>query len=159
MYKRQEWDFCEELMALNFTTNCAAVNFVKSRMSSNFPNRPIPATLVRPRVQKVPGKFGETSPAGYISTRRRLSNCPRTRWRNFIPVLAWSRLCVKPSKLSGIAVKRWSNSSSPRAAVPVILPRGKLCTKVTESIKNEPSLYLCKAKQFQNFVDITLILA
>jgi len=32
----QRWDFCEEFMVWHFATKCAAVNFVKSWISSHF---------------------------------------------------------------------------------------------------------------------------
>ena len=51
----------------HFATKCAAVKlFVKPECRATSPNREIPATLVRPCVQNVPGKIGEASLAGYF---------------------------------------------------------------------------------------------
>jgi len=62
--------------------------------------------LVRPCVQNVPGKIGEVSPSGY-SLHLWASGPdghPRTRWRDYISDLAWSRVGVEPAELSEIAV-------------------------------------------------------
>jgi len=63
------------------------------------PNREIPAMLIQPSVQNVPGKKGELSPSGTVLTTptgKRPKVCPRTRWCDYIsnlarPVLVWSQ--------------------------------------------------------------------
>ena len=63
------------------------------------PNREIPAELIGPYAQNVPGKIGRVSPSGY-PTGRRFRGCPRTRWRDYISDLTWSHLGVEPTELS-----------------------------------------------------------
>jgi len=66
-----------------------------------------------------------------IPTGKRPKVCPRTRWRDYISDLAWSRLGVEPAELSEIAVDR-EVFRVPRAAVPATLPKGKAGTKMNK---------------------------
>jgi len=53
-----------------------------------------------PRKDRRSKSFGLQS----TSTGKRVSGLPRTRWRDYISDLAWSRLGVNPAELSEIAV-------------------------------------------------------
>ena len=54
--KQQRWDICEEFSVWHFVTKSTGLECVKARMSSYFPNWQIPAMLVGPCIQNVPGK-------------------------------------------------------------------------------------------------------
>jgi len=63
--------------------------------------------LVRPCVQKVPGKNSELLQATvYAPTGRRHKVRPRTRWSDDMSDLAWFRLGVETAEISEIAVDR-----------------------------------------------------
>ena len=68
-------------------------------------------------------------------TEKRLRGCPRTRWSDYISDLAWSRLGVEPAELSEIPIDWPWGSSSPRAAAPTTLPRGKADRRMTKLLK------------------------
>jgi len=55
--------------------------------------------MFRPRERNIPGKMGESNPAG-CTTGNRPSGPPRTRWCDYISDLAYSHLCVEPAGLS-----------------------------------------------------------
>jgi len=59
--------------------------------------------------------------------------CPRTKWRNYISDLSWSRLGVEPAEPFEIVVDREVISSPPRV-LPPRPPKEKAGTKMSESM-------------------------
>jgi len=97
------------------------------------PNREIPATLVRPCVQNVPGKSGETRPAGYTPGKA-VKRTPKgqVEWLHLRPCLVPS--WCGASKTIWDCCWSWGISSPPRAAAPATLLRGKAGMKMNESM-------------------------
>jgi len=105
-------------------------------------NREIPG--VRPCDQNTLEKVGEASPADYI--------CQRTSWREHTVDLAWSSLGVEPAKLSKISQNL--GISTPWAATPATIPRGKAGMKMYEYVSGitspfpEPMFLWCSGVKF-----------
>ena len=74
-------------------------------MSNHFPSKwrdpSYDVSVTWPECPRKDWRVLLATPAG-----KRLRGCPRTRWRDYISELAWSRLGVEPAELSEIAVDR-----------------------------------------------------
>jgi len=103
-----EMGYLRRVLGVTFVTKSTGLKSVKPRCQASFSNREILAMLVRPCVQNDPGKYGELSPSGYsLYTHGKAALIrPRTKWRDYISDLSWSRLGVEPAELSEIGVDR-----------------------------------------------------
>ena len=90
----------------HFVTKNTGLKSVKPSMSSHFPESIDPSYVNSAMRQKCPRKEWRTKSFRLQSkpTGNRRKVCPRTRWRDYISDLAWSRLGVEPAELSEIAV-------------------------------------------------------
>ena len=106
--KRQRWDICEKFLVWHFVTMSTDLKFVKSEMSSHFSESRDPSYVSSAMYPEFYKKEWRTNSFGLQSTHagKRPRVRPRTRWRDYISNLAWSRLGVEPTELSEIAVDR-----------------------------------------------------
>ena len=106
-YKRQRWDFYEEFTVWSFATNCAPVKFGKTSMSTNFSEeRDLSYLHWFGHVTRMPQKRWARQVLLATPTGKQPRGRPRTRWCDYISDPAWSRLGVKPAKLSEITGNR-----------------------------------------------------
>ena len=107
--KRQRWDICGEFSVWHFVTKCTGLKSVKPAMSSHFPESRDTSYISSAMCPECPRKEWRTKPFGLQSTptgkRPRVRWC-KSRWRDYIYDLTWSRLGVEPAELSEIAVDR-----------------------------------------------------
>ena len=121
----------ENFMVWHIATKVAAMKFVKPWiLSHSLPNREIPATLVRPSVQNVPEKIGETSTVGYTQGKE-AQRLPKdhVEWLTS-PTLLGPSWCGA-SRTIRYCCWPWG-ISSPKAAAPSTLPKGKTGVKKHE---------------------------
>ena len=105
--KRQRWDICKEFPVWHFVTKSTGLNSVKPGMSRHFSESRDPSYVSPAMCPECPRKDWRSKPFGLQSaytTGKRPRCRPRTRWRDCISDLAWSRLGVEPVELSEIAV-------------------------------------------------------
>ena len=120
----------EEFTLWHVATKCAVMKLAKTWMTTTSPPiREIPAMLVRPCVQNVPGKIGEASPAGYTHAKAaRSSPKDQVEWLHLRPCLvpSWCRA----SRTIWDFCWPWGISSPPMATGLATLARGKTGTKM-----------------------------
>ena len=116
--KRQRWDICEEISVWQTETKITGLKSVKPGMSSHFYESRDSSCASSVMYPKCPRKEWRTKSFRLQSTLtgKRSKVHPRTRWRDCITDLAWSRLGVEPAELCEIAVDPWSISGHPRIA-------------------------------------------
>ena len=107
--KRQRWDICKEFPVWHFVTKSTGLNSVKPGMSRHFSESRDPSYVSPAMCPECPRKDWRSKPFGLQSaytTGKRPRCRPRTRWRDCISDLAWSRLGVEPVELNEIVVDR-----------------------------------------------------
>jgi len=89
-------------------TKSTGLKFVKPSISSHFSESIDPSYVNSAMCPKCPRKEWRTKSIRLHSapTGKQPKVCPRTKWRDYISDLAWSRLGVEPAELSEIAVDR-----------------------------------------------------
>ena len=104
--KRHRWDICEELSVWHFVTKSTGLKSVKPRMLRHFSESRDPSYVGSAMCSECPRKDRRSKSFGLqsTSTGKRASGLQRTRLRDYISDLAWSRLGVDPAELSEIAV-------------------------------------------------------
>jgi len=87
-------------------TKGTGLKSVKPGMSSYFSESRDPCYVSSAMCTESPWKDWQSKSFGLQSTPtgKRPRGRPRTRWRDHISILAWSRLAVEPAELSDIAV-------------------------------------------------------
>jgi len=83
--------FLRRVQGVYFVTKCTGLKFVNhGKVHNTSPNRKIPATLVRPCIAQ--GRLVRQVLLATLAGKQ--ARGPKTRWRDYISDLAWSRLCV-----------------------------------------------------------------
>ena len=101
--------FCKKSEVYRYLTRLKALTFVN--LSANT----ITIALVWPCDTNVPRANSKTTDA--LPSGKRPRERPRTRWRNYVEDLAWSRLGIKPAKLLLVAGDRdtWRSQLDPQS--------------------------------------------
>ena len=99
--KRQRWDICEEFYVWHFVTKCTALISVKPGIFKPLLRLQRSSYVSSAMCPECPRKAWRTNSFGLQSapTLERPRVRPRTRWRDYISDLAWSRFGVEPAEL------------------------------------------------------------
>jgi len=132
--KRQRWYICEEFSVWHFVTKNTCLKSVKPGMSSHFCELRDPSYANSAMYPESPRKEWRTKSFGLQSTPtgKRTGVCPRSRLRDDISDLAWSRPGVEASRTIWNFCWWWCISGPLRTAAPATLPKEKTGTKMSE---------------------------
>jgi len=132
--RQQRGVICEEFSVWHFATNSTGMKSVKPGMSSHFSESRDPSYVSWAICPECPAKDWRRKSLWLQSTPtgKWPKGHPRTRWRDYIFDLAWSRLGVELAELSEITVDREIFRVLPGLLPPATLPKDKAGTKMSK---------------------------
>jgi len=132
--KRQRWYICEEFSVWHFVAKNTCLKSVKPGIPSHFSELRDPSYANSAMYPESPRKEWRIKSFGLQSTPtgKRTGVRPRTRWRDDISDLAWSRLGVEASRTTWNFCWWWCISGPPRNAALATPPKEETSTKLSE---------------------------